>query len=46
MKGNVLLDISTTDPNIIIPNIYPAGTYICVVKSGDKEYSQKFQVVR
>ena len=46
MKGNIILEKSVNEPVLSIPNIFSPGTYICVVKSGDREYSQKFQVVR
>ncbi len=46
MKGDVLLDQKVNEPNITIPNTFIAGTYIFVVKSGGREYSQKFQVLR
>jgi hypothetical protein len=46
MLGNTLFNKSITEPIISIPNIYPAGNYLCVVKSGKTEYTQKFQVVR
>jgi WD40 repeat protein len=45
-KGNILFDKSVSESEFSIKNIYPSGTYICVVKSGGKEYSQKFIVVR
>ncbi|MCW5885931.1 MAG: T9SS type A sorting domain-containing protein, partial [Candidatus Kapabacteria bacterium] len=46
MNGIVIFDKKATEPNISIPNTFIAGTYICVIKTGDREYSQKFQVVR
>jgi WD40 repeat protein len=46
MNGKILLDQKVNEPIITIPNTFSPGTYICVIKSGDREYSQKFQVVR
>ncbi|MCW5884911.1 MAG: T9SS type A sorting domain-containing protein, partial [Candidatus Kapabacteria bacterium] len=46
INGNILLDKVVSGNSTSIPNTYSPGTYICVVKSGNREYSQKFQVVR
>jgi WD40 repeat protein len=46
MNGKILLDQKVNEPIITIPNTFIPGTYICLIKSGDREYSQKFQVVR
>jgi WD40 repeat protein len=46
MLGNTLFNMNVTEPKISLPNIYPAGNYLCVIMSRNREYSQKFQVVR
>ena len=46
LKGRILLDIEVSGSSASIPNTFTPGTYICVIKSGDREFSQKFQVVR
>ncbi len=46
MHGNIVLEKSVNQPAFSIPNTFSSGTYICVIKSGSQEYSQKFQVVR
>jgi WD40 repeat protein len=46
MNGKILLDQKVNEPIITIPNTFIPGTYICLIKSGYREYSQKFQVVR
>jgi len=46
IKGKILFDKKINEPSITIPNTFITGTYICVVKSGNKEFSQKFQVMR
>lgn len=46
LKGRILLDIEVSGSSASIPNTFAPGTYICVVKSGGREFSQKFQVVR
>jgi WD40 repeat protein len=46
IKGKILFYQKVNEPNFFIPNTFSPGTYICVVKLGDREYSQKFQVVR
>jgi WD40 repeat protein len=46
LKGRILLDIEVSGSSASIPNTFTPGIYICVVKSGGREFSQKFQVVR
>jgi WD40 repeat protein len=46
VKGRILLDQEVNNNFVSIPNTFPTGTYICVIKSGDREFSKNFQVVR